>query len=381
MNHVRHVVVAAVAALTFAVSPVAPAEAAAVSPTPVLGAGVNGDVYAMAYHDGSFYFGGDFTAARDDDAQVERLRLAAVSAETGRLRSFAPRLDGPVYAMTVDGDHLYLAGAFTQIDGLPAERVARLELDSGELDQGFAVSVDALPRALAVYDGRLYVGGNFNSVNGEPRGKIAAVRTDSGALDADFRPVFDSGVRDVHAAHGKLYVAGGFTTVDGAAHRRIAALDPATGAVESGFVPAARGMVYDVETSSDRLYAAVGGPGGHVQAFERDGSLAWERSSDGDVESVALHDGHVYAGGHFDQVCSVADTGPDERCRPEDLRPAGKMFALDVAGELLDWNPGADSARGVTSVETGSGAVAAGGTFATMGYGTLDQPRVAVFRQ
>lgn len=381
MNLLARTLAAAAAALVFPLVAAMPAAASPVTPTPVVGADLNELVRAAAYHDGSFYVGGEFTVAHDGEGHVDRAYLAAVSSETGQLRSFAPQLDGPVHALTVHGDHLYFAGYFSQADEVSVDRVARIDLNSGEVDPDFQPSVDALPRALVVAEDRLYIGGNFNAVNGEPRAKLASVHLDDGALDADFAPVFDQGIRYLHAAHGKLYAGGSFRTVDGAERRELAALDLSSGSLDTEFNPVTHGRVFEVDSTSDRVYAAVGGPGGHVQAFEKDGSLAWERAASGDVEALTVHDGHVYAGGHFDRICTVGDLDPDETCQSDDQRTAGKAVALDLSGDLLDWDPGADSSRGVNALTSGGGALAMGGAFLTTGYGEISQQRVAVFRE
>jgi outer membrane protein assembly factor BamB len=368
-------------AVTFAVIATTPSAAqAALATRPTSGTAFNNGVNAVAYHDGTFSAGGDFTKAHHAGQYRDRDHLAAVSTG-GTLRSFAPKLNGSVYALTTDDEYLYVAGKFSKVDGHTKRRVARFALDDGKLDTGFTVNVDALPRALEISGDRLYIGGDFNTVNGERRGKVAAVSTSSGALLDDFTPSFDNGVRALEAEDGRLYVGGGFSEVDGVKKHRIAALRPADGSIDTGFTATAEATVFDIDAYGSRVYAAVGGHGGRLAAFaESDGGLAWRRVTDGDIVAVTVYDGTVYAGGHFDKVCNGTEVGPKGKCLDGVFGPRGKLFAVSTGNTMHEWNPDADSVIGALSLANGGGAVVAGGTFLTFNGGSVKSRGLALFR-
>ena len=355
------------------------AHTAEVSDVPVVGTAFDGTVHAVEYHDGVVYSGGDFVHAYEDGTRHDRTHLAATTT-VGELTSFSPVLDGSVEAMTVAANHLYVAGRFSRVDGVAMQRVARFDLSSGDLDRDFRVRINALPRALAVRGDRIYIGGDFNGVNGEPRTKLAAVDVADGALIDDFVPALDRGVRAIEVSRGRIYVGGGFTEIDGVARRKLAALDAETGELVTSFTPTTNGVVYDIAVSDGRLYAAAGGPGGRVHAFDTAGTEMWQRTTDGDVTAVTVHDGVVYAGGHFEKVCEGSETGDGGACSEGVQAKRRKLFAVTTQNSMLGWNPDADSVLGVFSLDAGGRTVAAGGTFLTFGAGEIKQRALALFR-
>lgn len=374
----KRLLLSATAAAVLVAAPL-PAHAAAVSDSPVTGTGFNGAVHAVTHHGATVYSGGDFTYALEDGTRHERTHLAATTT-VGALTSFAPRLDGPVEALTTDAEYLYIAGRFSRVEGVAMQRIARFRLSDGELDENFTVKVNALPRALAVADGRLYIGGVFTEVNGRSRTKLAAVSVVDGELDEEFTPTLDRGVRAVTSSGGRLYIGGGFTEVNGTAMRKLAALEPDTGELVESFSPVTNGVIYAIAVSGDRVYAAAGGPGGRVHAFDSTGAEAWQRPTDGDVTAVTVHDGVVYAGGHFEKICAGRDVGDSGACIEGVFADRRKLFAVTTENSMLAWNPDADSVLGVLDLDAGDRTVIAGGTFLTFGGGQTQQRALALFR-
>src|SRR5262249_40113691 len=89
--------------------------------------------------------------------------------------------DSTVYALAVQPDgKLLLGGFFTQVNGTPRARIARLNAD-GSLDTSFDPGSGAnnFVQALAVQpDGKVLLGGGFSQVNGTPRNTIARLNGD-----------------------------------------------------------------------------------------------------------------------------------------------------------------------------------------------------------
>lgn len=379
MKRLLTVVGAAVLALAGTGVAAGPAAAAGVSDSPVPAMTVNDAVNSVAYYNGTIFSGGEFTYAYYGGKRHVRSYLAATSS-TGELKSFAPSLNGAVHAVAVDSRYLYAAGTFSQVNGVSMKRVARFSMSTGKVDPNFTVQINALPRALELSGSTLYIGGDFSSVDGQRRTKLAAVSTSTGELTG-FAPEIDRGVRAIEAYDGHVYIGGGFTQIDGTSARKLASLNASTGALETGFAPAAAGTVYDVVASGSRVYTAEGGAGGRVHAYDLSGDTLWQRTTDGDVVALTLHEGTIYAGGHFEKVCNNANVGAKGTCLDGVFADRRKLLAVSTSNSLSAWNPDADSVLGAISLASGGNTVAAGGAFLTFDGGTVKQRGLALFRQ
>jgi uncharacterized delta-60 repeat protein len=159
--------------------------------------------------------------------------------------------NGPVHAVVADGSgNVFVGGAFTQVNGVPASRLARLN-PSGQVDTNFAPAAitNGIVFALAVQpNGHLLVGGEFGSVSGTNRNRLARL-TPSGALDTSFDagagptgPVFALALQP----NGRVVVGGAFTNFAGSPIGGLVRLE-STGAVDANFNvggSAADGPVY-----------------------------------------------------------------------------------------------------------------------------------------
>jgi len=272
------------------------------TPDPTFTHRVNGLVSALAYADGTLWFGGVFS--RVDG--TPRQRLAAISTATGNLTAFsAPQelvvtelayaaaagqrparvyvgtdrvvaldpttgatdpsfssdLRGNVRALLVDGDRVLVGG-----HGLVA-----LEADTGAVDTGFGIAEERFPstmdgtvHTLLREGGTLYAGGDFASLGGVP-GPLVALDATDGLGEPAFAPSIsnltysssDRGIFDLTVAGGRLWAGGSFARVDSAPAGNLVALDPATGARADLPVPVLDSGVNAVDASDGGLY--VGG--------------------------------------------------------------------------------------------------------------------------
>lgn len=346
---------------------------AVVSATPMQTVSFNGAVRAVAYVGDTIYVGGDFTAAYLNGKRDWRSHLAAINARTGALLPFAPETDGVVQAMAVDGDDLYVGGFFTTIDGQRRRHLARF--NGGTLEP-WQHSLSGAPREMAVANGRLYAAGTFSLADDVQRGNVAAWDLSSETLTS-FNPVTDGTVHSIATGPGRIYLSGVFTTVNGSTARKLAAVRT-DGTLDKDFAPKFSAAVFDVAVTRDRVYAATGGSGGRLVALDLYGEPRWQRTVDGDIQAVAILDGMIYAGGHFDHACSSDRTGDQGVCLDGSVQ-RGKFIAMDTSGQMSDWNPSADSTVGVWTLATNGRSLAAGGEFLTFG-GTLKQRAFAQFR-
>jgi len=141
------------------------------------------------------------------------------------------------------GSKIVLGGTFTNVspagvnDGTQAvSRTYTLAFNptTGALDTGYAPVLDGI--VWDVWPGpvanTVYLAGAFTTINGVKSKGIALVSTTTGALVAGWKPVALNGVvYSVRQAGSHLLIGGAFTTVGGVAHAGIASLNPDSTAV------------------------------------------------------------------------------------------------------------------------------------------------------
>ncbi|MDF7812486.1 T9SS type A sorting domain-containing protein [Hymenobacter sp. YC55] len=157
---------------------------------------------------------------------------------------------GPISALAQQPDgKLLIGGSFTQVDGQPAARIARLLLD-GTLDNSFQPGTGAnnTVRSISLEpNGSIVIGGNFTQVNGINRGRVARL-TSTGNLDTNFAAGVGASnqvnyVTTIPA--GQVLVAGGFPQYNATSYGGIVRLNGTTGLPDAAFAPVveARGIL------------------------------------------------------------------------------------------------------------------------------------------
>ncbi|MDI1461794.1 hypothetical protein QEZ54_12495 [Catellatospora sp. KI3] len=354
--------------------------AAPVNPKPSPSVTFNGEVHATTYWGDTIYVGGDFTAATVGGSTVSRSRVAAVNARTGALLPWNPKVDGMVRAIATDSDGVYLAGDFQSVNGSSRDSLAKVN-HSGVLQSTFKHSISSgRPYDVSVGGGRLYLGGSFAVVDGHTRRGVAAFDLNTGALDLNWNPKLNDVVRAVLYTPGRVYLGGKFSSVNGLrGTAKMAALDPATGAVDLGFWSHISAMVHDITVSGSSVYAGIDGTGGRASAMDTAGNVRWTVTTDGDVQAIAVLDDVVYLGGHYDNVCRSAATGPKGVCIDGSIRRV-KLAAVSAgSGNLLDWTANGNGSVGVIALRASEqlGQVVAGGAYTAVNGST--QRRFALF--
>lgn len=233
--------------------------------------------------------------------------------------------NGAVFDLAVQTDgKIVLVGAFTQVNGVSRNRVARLNSD-GTLDTGFnpGTGPNATVECVALQsDGKVVIGGQFGTFNGSSRSGVARLLA-TGAIDTTFNnggTGTDGIVRCVAIqGDGKILIGGDFTTYRDTANThtrtRIARLN-STGTIDSGFTPSANGTVRALVLQPDNKILVGGSfsvlfgsgrnnvgrllPGGGIDVtFNPSGG------ANGNVFSIArLADGKIAVGGSFSRFNS-----------------------------------------------------------------------------
>jgi uncharacterized delta-60 repeat protein len=167
-----------------------------------------------------------------------------------------------VNAIAVQPDRkIIIGGAFSEISGLSRNRIARLLYD-GSVDPSFDPGTGANDAvfALAIQsDGKILVGGAFTNFNGLPRNRIVRLET-NGAVDLSLNTGLgaDNEIRAVAPHLGTEILIGGiFSQVDGQARRGLARLH-ANGSLDTSFLPSLVGAVYALDTHTNGVILAGG---------------------------------------------------------------------------------------------------------------------------
>jgi uncharacterized delta-60 repeat protein len=284
------------------------------------GTGADGTVWSLSLRsDGTVLAGGDFTTVNG----VARSGIGRLNSGGGIDTAFDPGTgaDGSVLAILPLSDgRALIAGAFTAINGVAQDRIARLNAD-GSLSGGVSGEVFALGLQP---DGKVLVGGNFTAINGVPRSGIARLNSD-GSLDLAFDPGAGANGPVLALARqpdGKVLLAGSFGAVNGVVRSGIARLN-ADGSVDTEFDPgtAANGPVSAIVLQPDGKVLVGGGfssmngvSRNSIARLNADGTLdvGFDPGAgpDAGVFALALQpDGKVIVGGEFGVIGDALRNG------------------------------------------------------------------------
>lgn len=212
-------------------------------------AGFNGAVFAMALqtNNNKLVVGGDFTQANG----VPRRRIARLNADgtldaSFSLPSSTKGADASVRAVVVQSDgRVVLGGQFTNCNNIVNHHLARLNQD-GEQDSLFNIgsgadnSVFALAEQFIGGDRKIVVGGSFASINGTTFHGVGRLN-DDGTPDVSFNLGGLGANAEVNAVavqtDGKVLVGGNFTNFNGVVANRVVRLN-VNGSVDSTFTGA-----------------------------------------------------------------------------------------------------------------------------------------------
>lgn len=326
--------------------------------------------------DGTTMFtGGDFTqvADKNDANPVTRTDVFSFSASTGALTTFAPVLDGPVWAIAFSGADVYVAGSFTHVNGQARRGIAELDASTGALIPAFnaGLKTGGVTQVRLVAN-RLIIGGDFankllaiDPVTGADTGYIEIPITGQVAANTGNANVYRFAVSPDGT---RLVAIGNFTTVGTSTRWRAFMLDlgPTTTTLDPWYYQnlvnhckarTESANLRDVDFAPDGSYfvlVATGylplNPGDICDAAAKFSTTAtapyapdWINYTGGDTfHSVAVTTSAVYVQGHFRWL---DNPGGNDSCGPG-CQPRMGIGAIDpTSGQALSWNPG--KTRGV----------------------------------
>jgi hypothetical protein len=339
----------------------------------------SGAVYKFVQVGTTMYAGGTFGSVStapgvSPGGTLTRNNLVAFDPTTGVIRSFAPTINGAVWALASDGTSLYVGGAFTTVNGVARRGLAKLNPTTGAVDVAFNAGLNGDVYDAVVVGGRLLVGGRFS---GRLRALNLATGANTGYLNLGISGTVaaNAGPTEVYRfavdpAGTRLVAVGNFTTVAGQSRyrafmlnlgatatlnpwyyaplRNLCAADSLTdymrdvdfspdgswfATVSTGYVPRSGGIGRDLCDAAARFETGITAPT----------RPTWINYTGGDtLHSVAATDVAVYVQGHqrwLNNPNGRDSAGPGAVSRP------GIGAIGPTSGLALSWNPTKD--RGV----------------------------------
>jgi hypothetical protein len=184
---------------------------------------------ALAVNAGTVYVGGEFSRFITSRGTVIRRALAAFARKTGKLTSWNPSADGPVFTLALAGGLIYAGGLFEHIGLTPRNGIAAITAQGAATSWNANVDLTGQVNALQIVGPTVYFGGSFDTVAGQSRVDLAAVTTSTGALlpwAPNTSPPFGT-VQTLIAGGNTAYAGGNFLNLQG--HTGLAAFTADTG--------------------------------------------------------------------------------------------------------------------------------------------------------
>lgn len=299
---------------------------------------VDGVIYTMDLSDdGSIlYVGGEFMEIGDiggTGGTYARFNIAAINMSDYSILDFAPRVTGPIYALDVSGNYIYIGGSYNFINEVYVGEFARVSSE-GVLDESICVpNIHTNYPPETVYDisitnDYIYVGGSFNEItdlNTPVYGLVRLNKSDC-SWDSEWIPELDGTVYDIEIYNGSMYIGGSFENVNGTYTGEFAKLN-SDGSLNTSCVPNIHtyeeivATVYDISITADYIY--VGGSFNRVVnssnnvsglvRLENSTSCQWDNSWVPEVQeydypnirtvyTISPVGDDVFVGGSFDRI-------------------------------------------------------------------------------
>ncbi len=337
---------------------------------------LNNRVYSVVQVGGTMVVGGTFTSARNDGSTttLARSRLLAFDATSGQISTtFVPNPNGTVRVVlpSGDGETVYVGGSFSSIGGVPRDGLARVRVSDGAVVPGFdAGSITGAVRDLRLSDGRLWLAGAFTHVQGRPQAGLTSVDPTTGTTQTYMAQQVAGNHNggntqvlkiDISDDGDRLVAVGNFDTVGGVQRHQLLLLDLSGPTAQVApfrttfFHPSCLrrfdSYMRDVDFAPDGSYFVVSttgayggseGPCDTASRFEtnqtgNDVAPSWVDYTGGDTSyAVEVTDSVVYIGGHqrwWNNPFRGDAAGPGAVSREG-------IAALDpVNGLPLSWDP------------------------------------------
>jgi hypothetical protein len=353
---------------------------------------LNGRIYGIDSRGSTIVVGGTFTEIKDSaNASISRPYIFKFNTDTGRVdMNFLPDINNEVDAVQIsdDGQHVYVGGAFSGVNGITRRRVVKLDLSDGSVVTEFKANANTRVLDLRLDNDKLFVAGKFSTINGESASRLAAVDLVTGDLLPQFsvdvtgtrNPAFPGFVQEMDLSpDGQwIVISGSFTAVGGQERHQLAVVrvnsnsavlspwftdsyEPICGRVRAGYIrdvaidPSSsyfivnttafhRGVDLLCDTATRWNLPSIGPVGGDLEPV-------WATYTGGDTHWAAgVTDAAVYVGGHQRWENNPYPSPRGNFDGPGAVERFG-IAALDpLTGVPLSWNPSRHRGRGVEAI-------------------------------
>lgn len=328
--------------------------------TQATGLSNKGDTLVIANN--ALYVGGSFANYRGTFARgVAKLDLTTGALDT--TFNQATGFSSSAFKIVASKDSLYVLGQFYDYRSVSVERLAKIDLVSGDLDTTFSqpTGFTNTYSAMAVLGDSLYIGGP-DSYRGQTVNGLIKVDLETGALDTQFSgsTATGGGVSTLASAGTTLYVGGSFSGYRGARANGIVKINKTTGEIDQTFSNNANvGLVYDLTIVGTSLYAA-GGTGGITKldletgVIDPDFVQGTGFNPSTATKTLASDSTSIYVGGTIASYNGIT---------------VGKIAKLDADTGVLDatFPTGTGFNLGVNKILLDSGSLYVAGAFTTYG--------------
>ena len=354
---------------------------------------MDGRIYSIDTRGTSVVVGGTFTRIRpapSGSTEISRAYIFKFDVSTGLIdNTFRPTLNGAVEGIrySPDGQSLFVAGAFTTVNGVTRNRVVKLNATTGAVDPTFVASVNNTVKDLDLSNGRVIIGGYFGKIGTVTRQRLAMLDPTTGAVMSTLNLAV-TGSRDQYGPYiqeletsddGRWLVIGGnFVDVAGSSRHQVAVIDlSGTNATVANWSTDRYvgdcASVYDatyirgIDISPDNKYFVINTTGAFLgnqvlcdtaTRWELPPALTgsqlqptWTAHTGGDTHWAAhITDAAVIVGGHQRWENNPNPSPGGDNDGPGSLSRPG-IAALDpYTGVPLSWNPTRDRGRGVEAL-------------------------------
>jgi hypothetical protein len=285
----------------------------AVGPTP----SITGAVFAIAISGNDVYVGGSFTNAVGNNANDYITRWTGTAFVPLGSKTTGP-IDGTVNAIAVVGTDVYVGGSFNNAGNVPgANNIARWNSANSTWNLvGAANAINGPVNAIAVSGNDLYVGGFFSNAGGQfGANNIARWNIPgTGWLSVGSSFAINGPVYAIAITGTDVYVGGFFSNAGGVSNANNIARWDGTSWSAVGPTPSITGTVYAIAITGTNVF--VGGffsnAGGVSNAnnIARWNGTSWNAvgptpSINGTVFAIAITGTDVYVGGTFTNAGNV----------------------------------------------------------------------------
>jgi trimeric autotransporter adhesin len=264
----------------------------------------DGPVNAILVTNDSIYLGGDFTYVGPRTGPAGLFDQAS-----GELLTLPPQFNGIVRAVVSDGKGgWYVGGSFTSVGGFPMTNLVHLAGDLSVDTSWIAAIQGTAVNALALDAGRLYIGGSFQRIGGIQISGLAGM--DIASRQVTWNPLFSGTAYALKVANGLVYVGGNFYSVGNSNVQNVAAISTNISALATGWNPQPDQTVLTIETSGNNVY--IGGqfttagtkPRNRLAALDATTGVAttWNPNPNGIVRALGVAGNAVYVGGDFTTI-------------------------------------------------------------------------------